>query len=413
MLPDSDAQLLTAYVDGEVSARQRKAVVRLLRRSGAARALLHRLREDARALGQLSRPQLAADFSDRVLQAISQRGLRPPRPVARPAAVVPLWKVLSAAAAILVAVGASSFLYFSGLLAGGKPSSAVARKDRKEKERTADVKKDGRQTPPLRTAIVDGKKDKPERPGDKDTQPPEKVVRNPDNDPKSVPPDKVPVVKPRDDIRTDRVGGMEMISPDRADVFVPALFRLQYLKQEAQRKALLGELSRHEALYAEVLCRDGTQALPRVQAVLKANGIGLVLDPMAQLYLKKPKLRSHYLLFLEDVTPAELGRILEQLGQDNPRQAPGPFAVADANLVLVRLTLDHRKKLALYLGSDPRPLAAAGRSADKVSQRQALALAYNGVPPRPQSAEVKRFLGSRRPARKGTLQVMLILRGKL
>ena len=166
-----------------------------------------------------------------------------------------------------------------------------------------------------------------------------------------------------------------------------------------------------------MLCREGTLALPRVQAVLKANGVGLVLDPMVQFYLKKPKLRSHYLLFLEDVTPAELGRILEQLGQDNSRQAPGPFAVVDANLVLVRLTQDHRKKLALYLGADPRSLASAARSpagtAAKVSPRQALALAYNGVPPRPQSAEVKRFLGSRKPARKGTLQVMLILRGKL
>jgi len=416
MLPDSDAQLLTAYVDGEVSARQRKAVGRLLRRSGEARALLRRLQDDARALRQLSRPQLASDFSDQVLRAIAERGTRPPQPAARPVAVVPLWKVLSAAAAILVAVGASSFLYFSGVLAGGKPASPVVQKNGREKERPAAVKKDGRPVPPLRDTVVDGKEKTPppERPGNKDRTPPDTVARDTDKGVKPGPPDKVPLARPREDIRTDQVGGMEMISPDRADVLVPALFRLQALKQEAQRKALQGELARQQGLYAEVLCREGTQALPRLQAVLQANGVGLVLDPMAQFYLKNPKLRSHYLLFLEDVTPEELGCILEQLGQDNPKQVPGPFAVADSNLVLVRLTPDHRKKLALYLGADPQPLTApAGAPAPDLRKRQAVALAYNGVPPRGQSAEVKRFHAGRKPARKGTLQVMLVLRGKL
>src|SRR5215472_14227924 len=143
MLPDSDAQLLTAYVDGEVSSRQRKAVVRLLRRSPEARKLLRDLQDDARALRELPRPQLAPDFADSVLQAITRSGLRPPRPSVRPPAAVPLWKVLSVAAAVLVAVGVSSYLYFSGIL-GGDRSASVAHRNGNDRNRD----KAGKDGPP-------------------------------------------------------------------------------------------------------------------------------------------------------------------------------------------------------------------------------------------------------------------------
>ena len=57
MLPDRDRQLLSAFVDGELSSRQRRHVERLLRRSGEARTLLRRLQEDARELRHLPRPR--------------------------------------------------------------------------------------------------------------------------------------------------------------------------------------------------------------------------------------------------------------------------------------------------------------------------------------------------------------------
>ena len=43
MLPEQDRELLTSYVDGELSTRQRKTVLRLLRRSAEARELLRQL----------------------------------------------------------------------------------------------------------------------------------------------------------------------------------------------------------------------------------------------------------------------------------------------------------------------------------------------------------------------------------
>src|SRR5437016_3994573 len=101
MLPESTCQLLTAYVDGEVSARQRKVVARLLRRSSEARELLRQLQDDARKLRYLPRPPLGTDLSDGILRTIAQRGLRPPQRISPPSAAVPLWTVVAAAASIL------------------------------------------------------------------------------------------------------------------------------------------------------------------------------------------------------------------------------------------------------------------------------------------------------------------------
>src|SRR5258705_531710 len=86
MLPERDRQLLTAYVDGELTARQRRHVDRLLRRSGEARRLLQKLQAAPHALTALGDPPVAAppplavDLAPAVLQTIADRGLEPGRP---------------------------------------------------------------------------------------------------------------------------------------------------------------------------------------------------------------------------------------------------------------------------------------------------------------------------------------------
>src|SRR2546429_8142048 len=105
MLVDRLCQLLTAYLDGELGARQSKAVVRLLHKSSEARALFRKLQEDAHALRDLPRRQLGRDFSAKALRAIADRGLQPARPAPRPRpAPIPASAGLAAAAAELEAV---------------------------------------------------------------------------------------------------------------------------------------------------------------------------------------------------------------------------------------------------------------------------------------------------------------------
>jgi hypothetical protein len=208
---------------------------------------------------------------------------------------------------------------------------------------------------------------------------------------------------------------MEVFQPRSADVAVPTLFKLRELNQEKSRQALVQELSHSGAFYVEILCREGTAAFPRLQAALKASGINVIVDQAAASRLKQPEFKTNYLVYLEDVTAEELAKLLQPLGQEEPKKdkdAKKPpvaqFNGSDPNLILCPLTPEHRRKLSAFLGVDPKSASASSKS----SEHLAIALAYSPSAPRQQSAEVKRYLEKRKPPRKGTLQVMLVLRGK-
>jgi len=124
MLREVDSQLLTAYVDGELTARERRRVVRLLRQSREARRFVRRLRRDARLVGSLRVPPLPVDLSEVVLQTIAARGLKPGtrRPARRTVPPrFPAWVGLAAAAAVFLAVSLGSYLFFSSGPAGTDP----------------------------------------------------------------------------------------------------------------------------------------------------------------------------------------------------------------------------------------------------------------------------------------------------
>src|SRR5262245_1123595 len=104
MLSDRLTQLLTAYIDGELSARQRKAVTRLLERSPQARELLRRLEADSRTLRALPRQAPARDLSGDVLRTIAARRLSPAqrRRARAGTSVIPVWAGFAAAASVLL-----------------------------------------------------------------------------------------------------------------------------------------------------------------------------------------------------------------------------------------------------------------------------------------------------------------------
>jgi anti-sigma factor RsiW len=116
MISDQMRQLLAAYVDGELPARQREAATRLLEQSAEAREFVRHLEADAAALRRLPRRQLAPDFSEKVLGAIGDRrphGFRHARLARAP--VYPAWIGVAAAASVLFVLGVGSTLYFYAL----------------------------------------------------------------------------------------------------------------------------------------------------------------------------------------------------------------------------------------------------------------------------------------------------------
>jgi len=112
MLPDRTLQLLTAFVDGEISSRERKHVERLLRKSLKARTLVRLLQDDSRGVRDLTRLKLGPDFSMKVMRTIAQGRIRTnlsPRPAPAP----PPWVGMAVAASVLVLISAASYWYFA------------------------------------------------------------------------------------------------------------------------------------------------------------------------------------------------------------------------------------------------------------------------------------------------------------
>jgi anti-sigma factor RsiW len=110
MLPDRYSQLLTAFVDGQLSTRQRKAALRLLRRSEEARKLYRKLQKDSRDLIELPPVKLPGDFPQQVLRTIAATGVRPAPAAAQAArsAAFPGWVGMAAAAAVFLGITTGS-----------------------------------------------------------------------------------------------------------------------------------------------------------------------------------------------------------------------------------------------------------------------------------------------------------------
>jgi hypothetical protein len=448
MLPDHHRQLLTAFVDGELSGRQRRQAQRLLRRSAEARKLLRGLQEDARCLRSLPHARPDADLSGPVLRAIADRALTPRRQ--RPAAVprrLPAWSGLAAAAAILVGLGLASFFYFSASLEPGQPPAVAKRLPDPVPPEANPAPAPGPSPADRTNRVANGSAEKPDRPQGPE-KPPDPVAKLPGA--ATTPPRETkprPEGPPEGDVLTGR---MEMFQIDRVNLALPVILRLHNLDQEPVRQQLLAELARDHDFRLELPCRTGTRALEGLLPAFLALKLALFMDPLAQVRLKLPQVPSHYAIYLENVTAEELARLLLQVGQDDKKVAARkPLEAQFDRLVLTRMTAADRKELAGLLGTDPTQSAApaptgplgtdprqplseltakqvgealagqggaprpeVGKPPAKAADRQALVLLYNpAVRPHPASPEVTRFLETRKPARPGTLRILLVLRG--
>jgi anti-sigma-K factor RskA len=395
MLSDQLRQLLTAYVDGELTNRQRKAVERLLRRSPEARALLAQLQEDARRLHALPRHRLGEEFTARVLRGVRQRNAEERSRRAAREAALPLWTSVAAAAAVLIAVGFGSYFYFThqppddrSAAARTQPTDPTPDPDNGSKDNGSRVV-DNHTTPT----------DPPKTPQPREELP-MPVAVNPE--------------KPKDPVNPETVIGSETPQPD-LEMFKPHVVKPPFMLVEDVRalhaERLRKELGEETALRVELPCNDTAKGFRRLQTALKEVGVTLAIDAAAQNRLDKPRLRSNYVLFVEDLTAEELARALARVGADDKKAAEartkpdGQFS----KVVVNRLIEADVKELSTVLRVEASQLQP-GSGKSKGTERLALAVTYNPERPKANSPEVKRYLESRKPARPGALQVLLVLR---
>jgi hypothetical protein len=447
MLSDRFCQLLTAFVDGELSSRQRRHVARLLSRSPEARQLLKQLQADAHLLRRLPQPPLPTDLTEPVLRTIAERRLTPgQRRIAKSSSATQWLRPIASwavAAAILLILGAASYLYFAASLT--KPATTELAQKKPEPGKPAP------QPELLGPPIVEN------------DAPPIALHEHPvsKNDPPSAV--KMPeVVKRRDERPTPNVPAtpqtpakeeaaltnrLEMFQLESVPDILPVVIKVSDLDREPTRKQLIAELQKDSDFRMELPCQNGTKAFDSVQKAARTLHFTLILEKQAQERIKL-KRRTNYVLYLENVTPTELTRFVHQIGAEDRKSAAGkPAEIRIDRLVLTRMTAQHRKELSTLLGIDPttshpratgplvadsrKPLSdpiekeakqgSAGKGGTprsetakptaKAPEHLVLVLPYNPVRPSPGSDEIKRFLEERKPARTGTIRVLIVLRG--
>jgi hypothetical protein len=112
---ERNIELLTAFIDGEVTRREHIAALRLLNQSSEARKLLWQLQESSQIVKQLPAKTLPADFSTKIVDTLKKTAALP-RP-AEPAVPAPIRAGsrvpvrIAWAAGLLLAVGGSLFYF--------------------------------------------------------------------------------------------------------------------------------------------------------------------------------------------------------------------------------------------------------------------------------------------------------------
>ncbi len=434
MLPERCRELLTAYVDGELSARQRRHALRLLRRSAEARRLLQRLQSDSDALISLPKVRPDRDLTMPVLQKIAAgqpRTLRPARRLAVPRAY-PAWVGAAAAALVLGLIGTASYCFFSATQhRDGGP--AVVRNQTNPPPDVPNVQ------PPPAGDSHDVALPNPNPEHKSDPVPP---VRPPSTDVAQHPmtdPDPTPMpVPPKDDSALTAPGIQDF--PDLKDI--PKTDFLSTFKlRDLDDKKLAAALSK-DALHVEMPVADAHRALERLEGVLKAHHVDLLIDASAESQGKGPfaRLPANYVLYTEDLTPDELAPLLQQLGAEDKKAAEKkPAEGAFDALVVHPMSENDHKVLKKLMGVDPtqvappketagvdprKPLAdqTGAQVAATLGQGKPGAKAANEHPmlvlpdgpflPKHDSAEVTAASStSRKPLRTGAVPVLLVLRG--
>jgi hypothetical protein len=438
MLAPHHKELLTAYIDGELSARQRRHVLRLLRRSGDARQLLQRLEQDSREIKALPVCVPPTDLSAPVLAAISQRKLklvRRPQPL--PSARFPIWTGVAAAASVLLLVGIGSFLHYS---------RGPARSDNSTAHHQAVPDDPSTPIVPAEKELVPGLKKKTDP--KEDSAPPVRLPEEPENwdflpsrspGTKPVPPEKVPA--PRSPSAPVLASG-EKEAPgklERVEIATPSLFRLDDLAQASSAGKLRERLAPPGAYRVELLCKDASRSFAGVRTAFIQSKIHLLVDSIARARLKKPLYHNHFAVFLENVTPDDVVKLLERLHTADRAPASDKKSAEprlEGTIVVQEMSSWDRGELAKVLcvrelgAKSPalsrpsaidihKPLsestevevasALEGKGVPRpLGERNAIFLSLSGS--RSPTPELRRFMDLRKPYQPGTIQLFLVLR---
>lgn len=409
MFSDDLSQLLSAYVDGELTARQQEAILKLLRKSATARSMLQQMQADAARLRSLPRHEPANDFAKSILAALSATP-SPRRVAARPAAERSLspWIGLPAAAAVLLAVFFGSYRYFSVEREALPPSQPVAAAA-KDSERVASA------DTLVNPSVADNKignapaTDLPERsPPDRNAA---KAPALKAAAPASATQPRIPPKKELDGVFTTPAAKQEMF--ELVDPTNSLALSVRELAQKSMQQRLRAAFKPGEAYRLELTGSANAKAVEALTKAIQSQGMLVLVDDAALQRAKHPKWMTDYAVLAEDVTPDELVNLFTRLGRaERDADVKRADAARFHDLVVLPLSAEDNKEAGKLLGIESSLLTVPNKSAGvAVSSPQALLFVYN--PPRSQpssSKEIKRFLEARTQKRPGAVHILLVMR---
>jgi hypothetical protein len=369
MLVERQYQLLTAYVDGELDARQRKLVQRLVAESEEARAFLTKLESDSKELRESPRHKAPATLPDLVMETLTEGLAHPVLPSTATPSAIPIWLGLALAACVLLAVSVASYFTVSGLL--GRPEPDVA-----NKPTVVPAAKQIEAAPPELYPFV----------GDLLSGAAKKYA------------EPVP----------DKDAGMRLV--------------LSELREEPVQKRLANELQKKAGMWLDVPVADAAQGVERVTEAFQKSGIKV----LAAKSKKDPKVveSKQYLLYTENLRPEELTRILDQLGTGRAVEQVVLKGMAkdDHQRLADALHVSWKEVTPSKLGGNmvdipilvqgeqqPKgPILKGGKGVERLAIL--LPIAANGNPST--LPEVQQFLNARQAQNQGALQIVMIIRDK-
>jgi hypothetical protein len=347
MVSERLSRLLTAYVDDELSPRQRRSVERIIQRSSEAGNFLQNLQADSAEIRDLPPVAAPRDLSDEILKKLTRPVVAPSLAPPAPQRALPAWFRHALAASVLLGASLGTFIYFVTRMAPGPVA------ERTEEEPFLPPLRDTG-TEALVAEVVPVGNDAKALVGP--VLPPKTAAPSFANRAKPTPPSTI-VTAPAD-AKGPLLGAPLSPSGDfsRPDVKLALLLPVQEIKK--REKELLMELGRGDAHRIDLDCPSTAAALDRLHSSLESEGIRLV-DNDAKARLKLP-FKADVAVFLESVTPKEMVSVLCRLC---PGGSKNVAPISKGSLSVNDLTLDDCRKLDSLLGIDtarlrgtPRPL---------------------------------------------------------
>lgn len=375
-------ELITAAVDGELSATEQRAFRALLASSAEARELFGRLKADSLRVAALPRVAPPADLQAKIMARL---GATTPAPASRPKtqkspAAAPVteparklvpahahspaprrtarWVPAALAASVLLCITAASFAFFQGT----GPKNQIAKNSWANILPSGPENTHGVPSPTGPNPNPDRERPDPAFVARADVSPVPPVPN-----PREVPAPEIATAPAPRAVNPDFIGSpFRLTLPpfERVEIRVPFLRPAADLGREDIAQELTDELRRDPARL-DLFVRDTARGVEVFQNAAKAAGLAVHVDAATLEKLKKKQAHS-VVIYTESLSAAELAALFAKLSAEDAKYSPRVCDSLHANAVARADELELKAVLGLDVGLYKRPTPATGQGAERV-----------------------------------------------